>query len=105
MWSLTDNLRANTDKESSEYATTILGLIFFKFPAKSCSNLVPEQNALALKRGNISTGRAAARFTGLESEPASHYACILDNHLRREENALCLLSIFARKLPVSPRYC
>jgi type I restriction enzyme M protein len=31
LWSAADNLRANTDLKSTEYATTVLGLIFLKF--------------------------------------------------------------------------
>ena len=31
LWSAADNLRANTDLKSSEYATPVLGLIFLKF--------------------------------------------------------------------------
>jgi type I restriction enzyme M protein len=31
LWSAADNLRANTDLKSIEYATPVLGLIFLKF--------------------------------------------------------------------------
>lgn len=31
LWSAADNLRANSDLKSSEYATPVLGLIFLKF--------------------------------------------------------------------------
>lgn len=31
LWAAADNLRANTDLKSSEYATPVLGLIFLKF--------------------------------------------------------------------------
>ena len=31
LWSAADNLRANTDLKSTEYATPVLGLIFLKF--------------------------------------------------------------------------
>ncbi len=31
LWAAADNLRANSDLKSSEYATPVLGLIFLKF--------------------------------------------------------------------------
>ena len=31
LWSAANNLRANSDLKSSEYATPVLGLIFLKF--------------------------------------------------------------------------
>jgi type I restriction enzyme M protein len=31
LWSAAENLRANSDLKSSEYATSVLGLIFLKF--------------------------------------------------------------------------
>lgn len=38
LWSAADNLRANTDLKSSEYATPVLGLIFLKFADNKYSN-------------------------------------------------------------------
>lgn len=31
LWAAADNLRANSDLKSSEYSTSVLGLIFLKF--------------------------------------------------------------------------
>ena len=38
LWGAADNLRANTDLKSSEYATPVLGLIFLKFADNKYSN-------------------------------------------------------------------
>ncbi|MGA0199614.1 MAG: type I restriction-modification system subunit M N-terminal domain-containing protein, partial [Prochlorotrichaceae cyanobacterium] len=41
LWSAADNLRANTDLKSSEYATPVLGLIFLKFANNKYSQAEP----------------------------------------------------------------
>ncbi len=41
LWSAADNLRANTDLKSSEYATPVLGLIFLKFADNKYTNAEP----------------------------------------------------------------
>lgn len=41
LWSAADNLRANTDLKSSEYATPVLGLIFLKFADNKYSQAEP----------------------------------------------------------------
>ena len=44
LWSAADNLRANTDLKSSEYATPVLGLIFLKFADNKYSRAEKEIN-------------------------------------------------------------
>jgi type I restriction enzyme M protein len=39
LWSAVDNLSANTDLKSSEYATPVLGLIFLKFADNKYSHV------------------------------------------------------------------
>ena len=39
LWSAADNLRANTDLKSTEYATPVLGLIFLKFADNNYSRV------------------------------------------------------------------
>ncbi len=41
LWDAADNLRANTDLKSSEYATPVLGLIFLKFADNKYTNAEP----------------------------------------------------------------
>ncbi len=41
LWDAADNLRANTDLKSSEYATPVLGLIFLKFADNKYTNTEP----------------------------------------------------------------
>lgn len=45
LWSAADNLRANTDLKSSEYATPVLGLIFLKFADNKYRLAEPAINA------------------------------------------------------------
>jgi len=42
LWSAADNLRANSDLKSSEYATPVLGLIFLKFADNKYKNAETE---------------------------------------------------------------
>ena len=42
LWSAADNLRANSDLKSSEYATPVLGLIFLKFADNKYKRAEPD---------------------------------------------------------------
>lgn len=44
LWSAADNLRANTDRKSTEYATPVLGLIFLKFADNNYARAEQEIN-------------------------------------------------------------
>jgi len=42
LWAAADNLRANSDLKSNEYATPVLGLIFLKFADNKYSKVENE---------------------------------------------------------------
>ena len=76
LWAAADNLRANTDLKSSEYATPVLGLIFLKFAdneyAQAEENIVKEHAKLKGARREKSIDKIAIKNIFDKESPESY---------------------------------
>ncbi len=88
LWSAADNLRANSDLKSSEYATPVLGLIFLKFADNKYSlaetDIIKEHAALSGTRAEKSIDKVAIAKCGFYLPPHARYDYLLN--LPEEEN-------------------
>jgi len=88
LWSAADNLRANTDLKSSEYATPVLGLIFLKFAdnnyARAEKAILAEQAKLSGTRREKSIDKIAIEKCGFYLPPHARYDYLLN--LPEKEN-------------------
>ncbi len=82
LWSAADNLRANTDLKSSEYATPVLGLIFLKFADNNYSRAEQAINKEFAKltgtRREKSIDEIAIEKCGFYLPPHARYDYLLD---------------------------
>jgi type I restriction enzyme M protein len=81
LWSAADNLRANTDLKSSEYATPVLGLIFLKFAdnnyARAEKAILAEQAKLSGTRREKPINEIAIEKCGFYLPPHARYDYLL----------------------------
>lgn len=88
LWSAADNLRANTDLKSTEYATPVLGLIFLKFADNNYARAEKEINAEFAKltgtRRSKSIDEIAIEKCGFYLPPHARYDYLLN--LPEKEN-------------------
>lgn len=88
LWSAADNLRANTDLKSSEYATPVLGLIFLKFAdnnyARAEQAINKEFAKLSGTRREKSIDKIAIEKCGFYLPPRARYDYLLN--LPEQEN-------------------
>lgn len=89
LWSAADNLRANTDLKSTEYATPVLGLIFLKFADNNYARKEQEINEefakLSGTRREKSIDKIAIEKCGFYLPPHARYDYLLE--LKESENA------------------
>lgn len=89
LWSAADNLRANTDLKSTEYATPVLGLIFLKFADNNYSRVEDDINkeykSLAGTRREKPISEIAIEKCGFYLPDAARYNYLLN--LPEEEDA------------------
>ncbi|THB72693.1 MAG: N-6 DNA methylase [Gammaproteobacteria bacterium] len=82
LWSAADNLRANTDLKSSEYATPVLGLIFLKFAdnnyARAEQAINQEFAKLSGTRREKSIDEIAIQKCGFYLPPHARYDYLLN---------------------------
>lgn len=82
LWSAADNLRANTDLKSTEYATPVLGLIFLKFAdnnyARTEQAINPEFAKLKGSRCEKSIADIAIEKCGFYLPPHARYDYLLN---------------------------
>ena len=76
LWAAADNLRANTDLKSHEYATPVLGLIFLKFADNKYSNA---ENAINKEFAKLSGTRREKPISDIAIEKCGFY---LPDHAR-----------------------
>jgi len=88
LWSAADNLRANTDLKSTEYATPVLGLIFLKFADNNYARKEQEINEefakLSGTRRAKSIDKIAIEKCGFYLPPHARYDYLLE--LKESEN-------------------
>jgi type I restriction enzyme M protein len=88
LWSAADNLRANTDLKSTEYATPVLGLIFLKFADNNYARKEQEINdefaKLSGTRREKSIDKIAIEKCGFYLPPHARYDYLLE--LKESEN-------------------
>jgi type I restriction enzyme M protein len=88
LWSAADNLRANTDLKSTEYATPVLGLIFLKFADNNYARKEQEINEefakLSGTRRAKSIDKIAIEKCGFYLPPHARYEYLLN--LKESEN-------------------
>ncbi|RTR27021.1 type I restriction-modification system subunit M [Shewanella atlantica] len=88
LWSAADNLRANTDLKSTEYATPVLGLIFLKFADNNYASKEQEINEEFAKfsgtRREKSIDKIAVEKCGFYLPPHARYDYLLK--LKESEN-------------------
>ncbi|MBL7001019.1 MAG: SAM-dependent DNA methyltransferase [Gammaproteobacteria bacterium] len=88
LWSAADNLRANTDLKSTEYATPVLGLIFLKFADNNYARAEKAINAEFAKltgtRREKSIDEIAIKKCGFYLPPHARYDYLLN--LPEQEN-------------------
>ncbi len=88
LWSAADNLRANTDLKSTEYATPVLGLIFLKFADNNYARKEQEINEefakLSGTRREKSIDKIAIEKCGFYLPPHARYDYLLK--LKESEN-------------------
>lgn len=88
LWSAADNLRANTDLKSTEYATPVLGLIFLKFADNNYARKEQEINeefaAFSGTRRAKSIDKIAIEKCGFYLPPHARYDYLLN--LNESEN-------------------
>jgi len=70
LWSAADNLRANSDLKSSEYATPVLGLIFLKFADNNYSN---SENAINKEFAKLTGTRREKSIDEIAIEKCGFY--------------------------------
>jgi len=70
LWSAADNLRANTDLKSTEYATPVLGLIFLKF---ADNNYARAEEAINKEFKNLSGTRREKSIDEIAIEKCGFY--------------------------------
>jgi type I restriction enzyme M protein len=70
LWAAADNLRANTDLKSSEYATPVLGLIFLKFADNKYVQSEPEIKA---EFDKLKGGRREKKIEDIALEKCGFY--------------------------------
>jgi len=70
LWSAADNLRANTDLKSSEYATPVLGLIFLKF---ADNNYACAENAINAEVAKLTGTRREKSIVEIAIEKCGFY--------------------------------
>jgi len=70
LWSAADNLRANTDLKSSEYATPVLGLIFLKF---ADNNYARAEQAINKEFAKLSGTRREKSIADIAIEKCGFY--------------------------------
>ncbi len=70
LWSAADNLRANTDLKSSEYATPVLGLIFLKF---ADNNYARAENAINAEVAKLTGTRREKSIVDIAIEKCGFY--------------------------------
>lgn len=82
LWSAADNLRANSDLKSSEYATPVLGLIFLKFAdnkyEQAVKAITQEHAALQGTRREKSISDIAIQKCGFYLPDHARYSYLLD---------------------------
>ncbi|NOQ93784.1 MAG: N-6 DNA methylase [Methylophaga sp.] len=82
LWSAADNLRANTDLKSTEYATPVLGLIFLKFADNNYARAEQAINAEFAKltgtRREKSIDEIAIEKCGFYLPPHARYSYLLN---------------------------
>ena len=82
LWSAADNLRANTDLKSTEYATPVLGLIFLKFADNNYARAEQAINAefarLTGTRREKSIAEIAIEKCGFYLPPHARYDYLLN---------------------------
>ena len=76
LWSAADNLRANTDLKSSEYATPVLGLIFLKFADNKYRNA---EEAIVKEHAKLKGTRRQKKISEIAIEKCGFY---LPDHAR-----------------------
>ncbi|WGO97060.1 N-6 DNA methylase [Saccharophagus degradans] len=76
LWAAADNLRANTDLKSTEYATPVLGLIFLKFADNKYSNA---EAAITKEHAKLKGGR---REKSISEIAIKHCGFYLPDHAR-----------------------
>jgi type I restriction enzyme M protein len=88
LWSAADNLRANTDLKSTEYATPVLGLIFLKFADNNYARKEQEINEefakLSGTRREKPIDKIAISKCGFYLPPHARYDYLLE--LKESEN-------------------
>lgn len=82
LWSAADNLRANSDLKSSEYATPVLGLIFLKFAdnkyEQAIKTITQEHATLLGTRREKSISDIAIQKCGFYLPDHARYSYLLD---------------------------
>ena len=76
LWSAADNLRANSDLKSSEYATPVLGLIFLKFADNKYAQAEP---AIIAEHASLKGTRREKPISDIAIEKCGFY---LPDHAR-----------------------
>ncbi|MFD3318205.1 N-6 DNA methylase [Alteromonas macleodii] len=76
LWAAADNLRANSDLKSSEYATPVLGLIFLKFADNKYSQV---ENEIVAEHAKLKGGRREKPLSEVAIEKCGFY---LPEHAR-----------------------
>ncbi|WP_022944238.1 type I restriction-modification system subunit M [Pseudoalteromonas ruthenica] len=76
LWSAADNLRANSDLKSTEYATPVLGLIFLKFADNKYSQV---ENEIVAEHAKLKGGRREKPLSEVAIEKCGFY---LPEHAR-----------------------
>lgn len=76
LWAAADNLRANTDLKSTEYAAPVLGLIFLKFADNKYSNA---EDAITHEYAKLKGGR---REKPISEIALKHCGFYLPDHAR-----------------------
>ncbi|EHH0683508.1 SAM-dependent DNA methyltransferase [Vibrio vulnificus] len=70
LWSAADNLRANSDLKSSEYATPVLGLIFLKFADNKYSQV---ENDIVAEHAKLKGSRREKSLSDVAIEKCGFY--------------------------------
>ncbi|WP_415898071.1 type I restriction-modification system subunit M [Neptuniibacter sp. QD57_21] len=70
LWSAADNLRANSDLKSTEYATPVLGLIFLKFADNNYSKV---EDAIAAEYAELKGTRREKKLSDIAIEKCGFY--------------------------------
>ena len=76
LWAAADNLRANSDLKSTEYATPVLGLIFLKFADNKYSQV---ENEIVAEHAKLKGGRREKPLSEVAIEKCGFY---LPEHAR-----------------------